>query len=148
MKIRKAIAGVFLIAAVFTIVVACDSYVGTYTFRQKFANVEKIEFCAYEHATQTRTPILEVTGSEAETLFAELSSMACHELFPGDHPRDYGEIVICIHYSDGVIDVVGLTNIGWITPEGEWHLTKYTFEWTEMRDLVERYVPTEYLPKF
>lgn len=148
MKIRKAIAGVFLIVAVFTTIVACDSYVGTYTFRQEFANVEKIEFCAYEHTTQTRTPILELTGSEAETLLSELSSMACHKLFPGDHPREYGEIIICIYYSDGEVDVIGLTNIGWITPEGEWHLTIYTFDWAEMRDLVERYVPTEYLPEF
>ena len=44
--------------------------------------------------------------------------------------------------------MVGLTNIGWITSEGEWHLTQYTFDWAEMRNLIERYVPAKYLPEF
>ena len=126
----------------------CKLYEGPYTFRQEAAAVEKVEICTYDKITKERTPIVELLGEDAKNIVSEFHAMDCHEYFPGDHPRTYGLIIFCIQYDNGETDVVGMYNIGWISAGGEWHLTDYYFDWAEMRNMVERYVPEEYWPEY
>ena len=126
----------------------CQLYEGPYTFRHELSAVEKVEICTYDRITEEMVPVVELYGEEAQAIVSEFHAMDCTEYFPGDHPRNYGPIIFCILYDNGETDVVGSYNIGWIDTDGEWHLTVYSFDWAEMRTMIERYVPEEYWPEY
>ena len=59
--------------------------------------------------------------------------------------KDYGDVVICITYYDGEKEVIGITNIGYISPDGKWHLTKEYFDIEDIRGVINKYVDPEIL---
>ena len=148
MKCKKMIALLLLITSVLMLVAGCQERKVDYSLRQGQDNIEKVEICTYDDLTKTRTPIKELAESEYQQLITEFLEMSCVQYSPGDHPRDYGSILFCIYYNDREIEVIGQTNIGWISTDGTWHLTKNTFDWAEMKALIQRYVPEEYQPEW
>lgn len=126
----------------------CESYSGPYIFwRQDRSNVEKVEICSYDRQTGTRTVIAELPDEDVENILDDISSLQCLEWGPGDHPREYGILLVCITYSDGEIELIGYINIGYITPEGVHGLTPYfIYDGREFYDLICRYVDESLLP--
>ena len=145
---KKRLLTILLFVFFVVITTGCQDKIVSYSMRQSHENIAKIEICSYDDLTQTRIPIVELSENECQQLLAEFSNMTCLQYFPGDHPRDYGSILFCIYYNDGEIEIIGQTNIGWITSDGTWLLTKYTFDWAEMKDLIKRYVPEEFQPEW
>lgn len=145
MKANKGILVILFCVQLLVIVTGC-SYEGPYTFRQDRSNIEKVEICEYNSATKTRTPIVELAEADAQTLVSELETMQCGQYGPGDHPRNYGRLMICITYADNEVELIGLTNIGWVARDGKLNLSEYCFNEREIFDLILAYTDPELLP--
>lgn len=128
--------------------VGCKQYKGPYTlWRQDKSNIEKVEICSYDWKNLTRTTYAEFSDTEAEEIVDRISELECGEYFPGDHPREYGPIQVCIIYSDGEVEIIGFTNIGYISSKGIKYLTPYCIdEPKELYAIICEYVDTELLP--
>ena len=122
----------------------CTAYEGPYTFwRQDRSHIEKVEICSYNSFDKTQTVITTLSDT-AEALLDEISSLECLEYFPGDHPREYGPFVVCITYSDGEMELIGFTNIGYIKPDGVRCLTEYFIaDSQEFFDVICKYVESD-----
>lgn len=144
MVTEKCIWAVFFCAIL--LVIAGCSYEGPYTFRQDLSNVGKVEIYEYDYTTGNRTLITELPEPQAQELVAELAGMTCYQYGPGDHPRKYGSLMIGITYTNNEVELIGLTNIGWIEPDGEIHLTDYCFDERVLFDLIVKYVDPALLP--
>ena len=126
----------------------CQQYKGPYTFRQDKSNIVKIEVCTFDtYHRKVIAPVVQLTDSEAEQVMLKLSDMECFQYFPMDTPNDYGQAVICIHYLDGEIEIIGICNTGWITPEGKKTTSLYSFDWVEMQELILSLVGEDDLPE-
>jgi len=147
MRFYKILACILLPLMLLIAMWGCQLYRGPYTFRQEQSNIEKIEVCSFENKSKTITPLVCLSESEEEQLLLKMSGMECFEYSPGDHPREYGEAVICIHYINQEIEVIGITNVGWVSPDGEWELSSYSFDWEEMRNLILDMVGEDDLPE-
>lgn len=143
---KRFFAVLLAIFSVVLLITGCQKQYVDYSLRQDRENVVKIEICSYEDATRTRTPIVELSEDDSQQLLTEFSNMTCMKYFPGDHPRDYGIVLFCIYYADGEIEVIGESNIGWISSDGTWNLTDYTFDYAEMKKVIQHYVPEEFQP--
>lgn len=148
MKKSKLVSCIWVLVTLLITSVGCQQYKGQYTFwRQDSSNIEKIEICSYDWKNLTRTTYAELSESEAEEIVETISELECFEYFPGDHPREYGPIQVCIIYSDGEIEIIGFTNIGYISSNGVKHLTSYSIENPkELYDIICEYVALELLP--
>lgn len=114
------------------------SWEGTYPcWRQDSSNIEKVEICAYHWQTHTRTVMYELSDAEQEEIISELRECTFRStsLPP---PSDFGQYIICLVYYDGEIDVVGLYESGYISPDGSEHRTGYVVE--DFDIIVEKYV--------
>ena len=140
MRIKKTYKAMLVVVALALLTSGCKLYNGPYSFRQDASNIDRIAICTYECTNRTVTKLVELSDAEEKELLAELSVMECSEYPPGDYPREYGEVIICIYYADGETEIIGETNIGWISPEGRWSLTSYHYDWATMRSLISRYV--------
>ena len=123
----------------------CENESFTHEFRQDQANIKQVEICAYEHAYEyidrVLTPIVKLSDEDSNALLNDIRALDCYEyVFPYDTPKDYGDVVICITYYDGEKEIIGLTNIGYILPNGEWRSTKEYFKWGEIRGVVNKYI--------
>ena len=118
----------------------CKKTVSTYSFRQPQSNVSRVEICTYNHNADEITPLVQLSKEDADALLAELSSLECYEFFPLDTILSYGDIIISIAYLDGEVEVIGLYNIGWISPGGKLNTTRFYFDIEEIRNIIARYV--------
>ena len=143
---RNGICALLLIIVILGSLTGCSSEPFQYTFRQERNNVEKIEICAFDYSHgKTIEPLISLTDDDIDAILSDLSSLECWKLSGLDSPRGYGKIIICIHYLDGEIEVIGTTNIGWITPDGNWHLTMNVFIYPEIKALLLKYVDADVL---
>lgn len=140
--------GCIWILVLLLVTTSCEPYNGTYTFfRQDRSNVDKVEICSYDSYTRTRDVIAELSKEDGEELLTAISSLECREYCPGDHPREYGPIMVCITYYDGEIEMIGFTNIGFISPNGVRGMIPYFIgNCRELYDLICDYVDPELLP--
>ena len=146
MKKRKGICALLLIIVILVSLTGCSSEPFQYTFRQERNNVEKIEICTLDYYNEkTIEPLISLAEEDIDTILSDLSSLECRKLSGLDSPRGYGRIIICIHYLDGEIEVIGTTNIGWITLDGDWHLTMNCFRYPELKTLLLKYVDANVL---
>lgn len=145
MSSSKRILCIFLCMMLLLAVVGC-SYEGPYPFRQDASGIEKVEICEYDSKTNTRKLIIELEESEGQKLVAELATMKCEKYGPGDHSRNYGVLMICITYADAEIEMIGLSNIGFVDTEGREGLTNYFFDAKSLYDLIVKYVDPALLP--
>jgi hypothetical protein len=129
------------------IISSCNQYEGPYTFwRQDSSNIEKIEICSYDEKTGIRTFLAEIPDTEIEEFVEKLSELDCSEYYPFDPIRGYGEIQVCIIYSDGEIELIGFLNIGYISPDGTDHITNYCVDDPkDLFDLICEHVDPELL---
>ena len=118
----------------------------TYSFRQDQSNIEKVEVCAYDSYHDTITPLAELNEQDADALLAEISALPCYKSGFIDFPVSYGEVVISITYFDSEIELIGLTNIGWIKSNGVHCLSRYFFDRRDVCNLILKYVDAELLP--
>lgn len=58
---------------------------------------------------------------------------------------DYGDVVILIYYANNEIEMIGITNIGWISPNGKLDTTDKRFEISAICDVISKYVDAEVL---
>ena len=124
----------------------CENESFTHEFRQDQANIKQVEICSYEHVGRVLTPIVKLSNDDINALLNDIRALDCHEVsFPLDTPRTYGDVVICITYYDGETEVIGITNIGYISPDGKWHLTKEWFDIEDIRSVINKYVDPEIL---
>jgi hypothetical protein len=145
MRERTRILCILLCIALLFTVQGC-SYEGPYSFRQDTSQVEKVEICEYDYTTGTRTLIMQLSEDKAQEMIKELAAMTCSRYGPGDHPREYGQLMICLTYTNNEVELIGISNIGWIDPDGNKHLTDYHFVERELFDLIVEYVNPELMP--
>lgn len=143
----KQICAVFLTLVVLVSMMGCvSSDPFQYQFRQDRDQIEKVEICAFDYyQTKTVTPLKSLTGDDIDAILSDLSSLECWKLSGLDSPRSYGDILICIHYLDGEIEIIGTVNIGWIASNGDWHITLNFFRYDELREILIKYVDAETL---
>ena len=118
----------------------------TYSFHQDQSNIEKVEVCAYDSYNKIITPLVELNEHDADSLLSEISSLSCHKYGLGDFPREYGVVMVTITYKNNEIELIGLTNIGWISPDGVRCLSSYFFDHRDMCSLILKYVDAKLLP--
>lgn len=138
--------GVFALIVLYFVIVGVQlSKSFTYTFRQERSNIEKVEICSYDHYAGTREPLVELSDDDTDAILADISALECREFFPLDPILSYGDVVICISYQNGEVEMIGIYNIGFFTAEGELKTTKKWFEIEDMRCLIAKYVDMEVL---
>lgn len=150
MKISKFFCVILVLLTLLIMQTGCQFYEGPYIFwRQDRSNVEKVEICSYDSYNKTRTVIAELNDNDADELLNEISTLECFSYFPGDHTREYGPIMVCITYSDGEIEMIGFTNIGYIRADGVRCMTTYSITHDNREKLyymICKYVDPDLLP--
>lgn len=142
----KQICVVFLTLVVLVSMMGCvSSDPFQYQFRQDRGQIEKVEICAYYHNEKIIEPLVSLTEDKIDAILSDLSSLECWERGRLDSPRDYGSIIICIRYLDGEIEIIGTSNNGWITPEGDWDLAMTVFRFPDLREVLLKYADAETL---
>lgn len=142
---NKRILCIFLCVILLLAVEGCF-YEGPYPFRQDADNIEKVEIYENDYQTKTRTLIVQLAESEGSKLVSEIATLRCGKYAPGDHPRDYGSLIIYITYADSEVEMIGLHNIGFVNAEGREGLTHYYFDAKRLYDLIVKYVDPALLP--
>ena len=142
----KQICVVFLTLVVLVSMMGCvSSDPFQYQFRQDRDQIEKVEICALYYNEKIIEPLVCLTEEKIDALLSDLSSLECWERGRLDSPRDYGSIIICIRYLDGEIEIIGTSNNGWITPEGDWDLAMTVFRFPDLREVLLKYADAETL---
>ena len=147
---KKTLYAIAIAVVVLMLLSGCENESFTHEFRQDQANIKQVEICAYEHAYEyidrVLTPIVKLSDEDSNALLNDIRALDCYEyVFPLDTPRNYGDVVICITYYDGETEVIGITNIGYISPDGKWHLTKEYFDIEDIRGVINKYIDPEIL---
>ena len=137
-RVSTRIAWFLLISILLVYVPGCGQHKRPRSLRQEKSQIVKVEICSYDG--HEKSTLLVLSDFETEKLLLYLSIIESFEYFPGDHPREYGEKIICIHYANNEIEVIGETNIGWISQSGQWHLTRYSYEWGAISTLIAQYM--------
>ena len=118
----------------------------TYSFCQARENIVKVEICGYNvpkpAGVDRLIPLVEFKDSEIDTVLTEIQAVVCYEVFLADDPRTYGFLLIAITYLDGEIEMIGLGNVGYITPAGEEYLQHYKFH-DDIYDVFRKYIDVE-----
>ena len=141
---KKTLYAIVIAVVVLVLLSGCENESFTHEFRQDQANIKQVEICAYEHVGRVLTPIVKLSNDDINALLNDIRALDCHEVsFPLDTPRTYGDVVICITYYDGETEVIGITNIGYISPDGKWHLTKEYFDIEDIRGVINKYIVPE-----
>jgi hypothetical protein len=136
----------FLIIAVLTLIAGCEDTSFQYTFRQDRSNVDKVDICACDaYHREIKEPLISLTGDDIDAILSDLSSAECWRYSGFDSPRGYGDILICIKYLDGEIEVIGQKNVGWITPNGEWNYSMYFFRAKDLYEILCKYIDANVL---
>lgn len=144
----KKFCNLFILLMILILMSGCNQYQGKYTFwRQEKTSVQKVEICSYDSYSKERTVIAQLSNDDAQEILDEISNLECSQWGPGDHPREYGPIIICVTYLDGEIEMIGFYNIGYITVDGTRCLTPYFFEDSRaFYLLICKYVEPQLLP--
>ena len=136
------IASLVLLCLVMT---GCKRETFSYSLRQDQSNIDKVEICTYDHDAGMRSVLVELSDRDSNELLSAISSLECHKSFPLEPILSYGDIVICITYFDGEVEMIGIYNIGWITPDGDLNTTLYYFNIQDIRKLIAQYVDPDIL---
>ena len=128
----------------FTVTTACKRTYD-YSFAQSIDAVEKVEICTYDYDTKSTTLIATLNEEDGKSLLAEIAMLSCKRHF-GDATRDYGEIIIYVHYQDGTAEVIGLCNVAQVDTSGKWHSGIEYFDAQQLCILIMKYVDNGQLP--
>lgn len=146
MKQMRMICLIFVAITLLQVSTGCDGGPFTYEFRQARSNVEKVEICSYDHYEGTREVLVRLEEADVDALLADIQALPLYKRMAFDTPRDYGDVVIFISYLDGVVELIGLTNFGWIDPDGTQHnLSAKYFEMDDLYLVLVKYVDPDVL---
>ena len=135
---------IFLMLVILVCVTSCDSKPFQYTFRQDRSCIEKVEICPFEYrGKKIKEPWVTLTGDDIDAILEDITSMDCWKLSPMDTPREYGDLLICIYYTDGEIEVIGTLNCGWVTPDGDWYVELWHFRFEDLSEVLLKYVDAD-----
>lgn len=136
----------FIIVALIFPLTACDVEKPTaHTFRQERKNVEKVEICTYNHNEGIREPLAELSEREVDELWTDILSLEMYQFVAMDTLLSYGDVVIFISYLDGEAEIIGITNIGWVTTGGTLVTTNHWFDIEDICAVIAKYVDAETL---
>jgi hypothetical protein len=136
------VAGLMLLCVAMT---GCKEEPFSYSLRQDRRNIDKVAICTYDHGAGTRSVLVELSDGDSDKLVSAICALECHKAFPLDPILSYGDVVICITYLNGEIEIIGIYNIGWITPAGDLNTTLYYFDIQDIRSLIAQYVDSDIL---
>ena len=161
MKKRNAFKFFLIICMLLPLVFAgCDirsSQPTVHNFRQEYDNVVKIEIASYDHSKRTNTwqaqfvdedcfsPLVQLSDEYCGSLLQDILSMEIKNFYMIDPILDYGDVVILIYYANNEIEMIGITNIGWISLDGKLHTTDKRFDISAICDVIAKYVDAEVL---
>lgn len=145
--IEKRTGFIIVIVSVFlsVLLMGCNAESFTYEFRQDGENIERVEISTYDHNTKKLTTITSLSKDEIAILLEDIKVLECYEFLPLDPILSYGDVVICITYYNGEREVLGITNIGSISPEGNWTTTRKYFNIEDICDVIGKFADTEVL---
>ena len=140
MNLLKRISTALLMITVMTSITGCQDEPIPYAFRQDKSNIEKVEICTHDFKNGRKVePLVTFSGSDADEILADISTLECYWL-GFDASREFGEIIICITYFDGEVEVIGTTNNGWIEPDGDWNVARHCCRSSDLRLFLRKYV--------
>ena len=146
MDVLKRTCTLLLLLVILVSMSGCGSKPFQYTFRQDRSCIEKIEICPFDYHNRIITdPWVSLTGEDIDVILSKLSSLDCWRLSGFDTPREFGKIIICIFYLDGEIEVIGTSNIGWVTPDGNWHIKPCFFKKSDLKKVLLQYIDADTL---
>ena len=142
MKLLKLISGMVLIIATMLTASGCHSESWQYTFRQDKTSIQKVEICSFEYQDRKEItePLVSFQGDEADAIINDIAALMCHKRVGLNRNNRFGQIVICIYYPNGEIEVIGTENNGWVESDGDWNLTGTHIYFSELRPLLVKYV--------
>ena len=145
----KRIIAAILLSINFLAVSGCGTRVFHYEIRQDRNRIEKVEICSFDYYNNcTIEPLVSLSENEIDMFLSDISSMECYDTpFVIDPILDYGDIIACITYSDGEVEVIGPYNIGYIAPNGELATTTYNFDKLEIRSLFLKFIDADIILK-
>lgn len=125
----KRIIPMLLLLIILCVFVGCSDVPFRYTMRQNVDNIEKVEICFFDYYNDKKMEVLAQLSSEnVDLLISDIATLECYEFFAMDPILTYGDVVICIRYLDGETEVIGITNIGFVSPDGKWSTSRKRFE--------------------
>lgn len=147
MKRRRQVRVVALFIAILVLAVGCNDEPFQYTFRQDRNQIKTVEICSFDYYNgKTIEPIVTLSEKQTDAILNDISSLECRaESFVVDPILTYGDVIICITYLNGEKEILGIYNIGWVTPSGEWNLTPFYFDIVAVRNLLLDYVDVSIL---
>lgn len=128
-----------------------------HSFRQEYDNVVKIEIASYDHSKRTNkwqaqfvdedcfSLLVQLSDEDCGSLLQDILSLEIKKFYMIDPILDYGDVVILIYYANNEIEMIGITNIGWISPDGKLYTTDKRFEISAICDVISKYVDAEVL---
>ena len=117
-----------------------------YEFRQTADQIVSIEISKKVYdSVRTDTPTEVIRVLEKDEYQAFLNAVAA---VPGnrmglDPPTGFGSYIVKITYQDGMVELFGEYNNGYITPEGELHQDCYVFDEQAFLDMLSEFLEDE-----
>ena len=147
MKLVKRFLSIVLIIAAMLTAAGCHSESWQYTFRQDRSNVQKVEICSFKRQDRKEIvePLVSFQENDADAVLDDIAALTCYKLGLLHNSREFGQIVICIHYLNQEIEVIGTENNGWVDANGDWHLEQTHIRFPDLRPLLEKYVDSKVL---
>ena len=110
-------------------------------FRQPRENVEKVEICTFdEYKIEIIEPIAKLSDTEIDSFLNDISLLEGYKFAMFDPILSYGDLAIVISYTNGEKEIIGLTNIGFLSPDGELTTSSYSYHFEDIIDIMVKYV--------
>ena len=145
--LKKRTGFVIMIVSAFLAVslMGCNAKSFTYEFRQAGESIERVEISTYDHDTKMLNAITSLSKDDITILLNDIKALECYEFLPLDPILSYGDVVICITYFNGEREILGITNIGFISPDGTWTTTRKYFNIKDICDIMGKFADAEML---
>ena len=140
---------IFLLLIILVSITFCGSEEPfQYTFRQDRNNIESVEICSFgQYPGSKMEPLVSLTEDEIDAVLSYLSSLECWKTSHHPPPYGYGDIIICIKYLDGEMEIIGIPNNGWVTPSGDWYYSRNFFLYPDLKEIYFKYLDAPTLKK-
>ena len=125
--------------------IGCNSKSFSYEFIQDQANIATVAISTLDYESKKMETLITLSEENIGVLINDVKSLKCREFMPIDPLLSYGDVVICITYYNGEIEVIGITNIGYIDLDGNWITTRKYFNIKDICAVISKFVDTKVL---